>query len=220
MGMREVVQYVAWALGLWLNVVVLAALLRGGYREYPFVFVYALALLLATVIEIAAYTLPHSSIQSVYYWTDEVILDVLVFCVVIAFIDRAAQDAPQRPIARQWLIAGAAIISLVSFWAHSGQNLNRQWTLVSRDLNLCAVGLDVILWSVLIAARRPNRRLLLLSGGLGLQLTGAIMGASLRNLSRRTSFAGSMLEVITGLLGLYIWWRALKPSLATQQSLA
>jgi hypothetical protein len=218
--MRDVVQYLAWAVGLWLNVLVIAALVRGQYREYPFAFIYAVALLLATATEIAAYTLPHSRIQSIYYWTDEVILDILVFCVVIAFIDRAAQDAPRRPVKRHWLIAGAAIISVASYFAHSGQNFNRQMTLVSRDLNLCAVGLDVILWSVLIAARRPNRRLLLLSGGLGVQLTGAIIGESLRNVSRRMSLAGGLLEVGTGLLGLYIWWRALRPSLAPQASLA
>jgi len=88
--------------------------------------------------------------------------------------------------------------------------LNRRMTLVSRDLNICAVILDLILWSLLLAARRPDRRLLLLSGGLGLQLTGAIMGESLRQLARGLYLPGTLLEVTTGVLGLYIWWRALR----------
>jgi hypothetical protein len=83
-------------------------------------------------------------------------------------------------------------------------------TLVSRDLNICAVILDLILWSLLLTARPPNRRLMLLSGGLGLQLTGAIMGEQLRHFSRSMFIIGAVLEVTTGFLGLYVWWRALR----------
>jgi hypothetical protein len=81
-------------------------------------------------------------------------------------------------------------------------------TKVSRDLNICAVILDLILWSMLLAARRPNRRLLLLSGGLGIQLTGALIGESVRQISRATVTLGGAVEVLTGFLGLYTWWRA------------
>jgi hypothetical protein len=83
-------------------------------------------------------------------------------------------------------------------------------TLVSRDLNICAVILDLMLWSLLLTARRPDRRLMLLSGGLGLQLTGAIMGEQLRHFSHSLLLTGTLLEVTTGFLGLYIWWRALR----------
>ena len=78
--------------------------------------------------------------------------------------------------------------------------------------------LDLILWSLLIAARRPDRRLLLLSGGLGMLLTGAIMGESLRHLSRSLVLAGILLEVGTSMFGLYIWWRALRLAPVPQKS--
>jgi hypothetical protein len=211
--MREILQYITWIVGLWLNLLVIVALLRGTYRQYPFIFVYAVTLLLATVVEIAARTAPHSLLLGgVDYWIDEVILDILVFCVVIAFIDRAAQDSARRPLERRWLILGAACVSVASYWLHRDRNFDRQMTLVSRDLNLCAVGLDLLLWFTLLATRRPNRRLLLLSGGLGLQLTGAIMGTTIRNLSPHGYLLGTLLEIITGFLALYIWWRALRPS--------
>jgi hypothetical protein len=84
-------------------------------------------------------------------------------------------------------------------------------TLVTRDLNIWAVILDLILWSLLVASRRRNRPLLLLSGGLGIQLTGAIMGQSLRRMSPDLFFAGALLEVSTSLLALFVWWRALRP---------
>lgn len=217
--MHEALQYISWAVGVLLNLLVVRAMLRGAYREYSLAFAYAVALLLVTVAEIAISNAPPHT-QFTYYWTDEIILDVLVFALVIGFIDRAAGESQRRPIARHWLIIAAVVIFAASYIIHRGPNRNRHWTLVSRDLNLCAVILDLILWTLLLAARRPNRRLLLLSGGLGLQLTGAIMGETVRHKfhSNGGLYAGTLLEVITGFMMLYIWWhafrRATSPSFA------
>ena len=197
--MPLVLQYGAWAIGLWLNLRVISALVRGSYREYPFVFAYALSLLASTVIEIGLQAAPQT-VRDGYYWIDERILDVLVFCVVIAFIDEAARYSKQKTIKRRWLILAAALIFAVSYTIHRSSHLNRQMTLISRDLNICA--------------------LMLLSGGLGLQLTGAIMGEQLRNLSRSLRPEGIFLEVVSGFLGLYIWWRALRTQTARARSLA
>lgn len=208
--MERALQYIAWAIGLWLNVGVLWALVRGAYRQYPFVFAYSLILFASTVVEIGLQAAPHA-VWDVYYWIDEIILDVLVFCLVIAFIDDAARHSKKKVIERRWLILAAAAICVVSFAAHRGSILNLEMTLISRDLNICAVVLDLILWSLLVTARKPDRALLLLSGGLGLLLTGAIMGESLRHLARSLVLTGNLVEVATSLLGLYIWLRALKP---------
>jgi len=215
--MEKVLQYSAYAIGLWLNLKVISALMRGSYRQYPFVFAYALTLLASTMAEIGLRALPKRLWDS-YYWIDEVILDVLVFCVVIAFIDEAARHSKRKLIERRWLVLAAALIFAVSFAVHPGLPMYRQMTLISRDLNICAVILDLILWSLLLTAQRPDRRLLLLSGGLGLQLTGAIMGEQLRNFSHSLWLTGTLLEVTTGLLGLYIWWRALRAAPAPQKA--
>ena len=219
--MRQAFQYCFWAVGLWLNVLVVSAMRRGFYRQYPFAFAYALALLLSTTIEIAASALPRD-VQHTYYWVDEVVLDILVFCVVIAFIDRAAAEAKRNPIERHWLVIGAALICGTSFLLRQDTpgGPNRRMTLVSRDLNICAVILDLILWSLLLASRRPDRRLLLLSGGLGVQLTGAILGQSVRGLSRSGVIPGTLIEVTTGLLALYVWWRAFRPGRVPRDSQA
>jgi len=213
--MQQALQYSAYAIGLWLNLLVIFALMRGSYRQYPFVFAYALTLLVSTVVEIGLHAAP-KTVWDAYYWTDEIVLDVLVYCVVIAFIDEAARHSRQKPLERHWLILAAALIFAGSYAIHQGSSLNLQMTLISRDLNICAVILDLILWSLLAAARRPNRRLMLLSGGLGLQLTGAIMGEQLRHFSHSLYLIGTLLEVTTGLLGLYIWWRALRTAPAPE----
>src|ERR1017187_4626307 len=136
--MQQALQYSAWAIGLWLILRVISVLVRGSYRQYPFVFAYLVTLLVSTVVEIGLQAAP-KSVQDGYYWIDEVILDVLVFCVVIAFIDEAAQHSRQKAIERHWLILGAALICAGSFTIHRGSLFNLQMTLISRDLNICAV---------------------------------------------------------------------------------
>ena len=215
--MKQALQFGSWAIGLWLNVLVISAMTRGGYRRYPFVFAYSLALFASTAIEIVV-QLAAKSYYDLYYWYDEVILDVLVFCLVIALIDQAARSSPRKILERHWLILGAALIAAVSIAVHHPPRFNLRMTLVSRDLNICAVILDLILWSLLLTARRPDRQLLLLSGGLGIQLTGAIMGEQLLSVSRHMYFAGTLLQVATSVLGLYIWWRALRTLPETQHS--
>jgi len=215
--MRQALQYSAWAIGLWLNLQVIAALVRGSYRQYPFVLAYSLTLLVSTVVEIGLQAAP-KTLQDTYYWTDEIVLDVLVFCVVIAFIDEAARHSGQELLERHWLILAATLILAGSYAVHRSSHFNLQMTLISRDLNICAVILDLVLWSLLATARRPNRRLMLLSGGLGLQLTGAIMGGQLRQLSRGLFLTGTLLEVTTGLLALYVWWRALRTAPAHENA--
>lgn len=210
--MRLALQYGSWAIGLWLNLMVIAALIRGGIRRYPFVFAYSLALFLSTLIEIGIRNFPESDWDT-YYWTIDFVVEIMVFFVVIGFIDDAASTA-QKPVARRWLILAAALVLAGSYLIRRNpQHLNLQMTLIIRDLNICSTIIDLILWSLLAAARHPNRRLMLLSGGLGLQLTGAVMGESLRHLSRTFHsllMAGILLEVCTGFLGLYIWWLALR----------
>src|ERR1039458_249302 len=100
--MQQALQYSLWAIGLWLNLQVISVLVRGSYRQYPFVFAYSVTLLVSTVVEIGLQAAPQS-VQDGYYWIDEVILDALVFCVVIAFIDEAARHSKQKLIARHWL---------------------------------------------------------------------------------------------------------------------
>jgi hypothetical protein len=219
--MRLALQYSAWAIGLWLNFLVIAVLARGSFRQYPFVFAYSLALFVSTLMQIGLQALPKPTWEN-FYWKNEIVLEIVLFCVVISFLDEAARSSRRKILQRHWLITAAALVFLVSYFIRRNpEHLNLQMTLISRDLNICATILDLILWVLLAAARRPDRRLMLLSGGLGLQFTGAIMGESLRHLSRDYRWLlmpGTLLEVVTDLLSLYIWWRALRTAPISQST--
>lgn len=221
--MRRValLQYALWAIGMALEVLAISALLRGAYKRFPLLFAYCVTLLLTTVVEVASYTAAYSGARELadkwkyYYWVNDALLQALVFAVVISLIYRAVGRS--RRAVRLLLIVGAFLIFTVSFLAHRGpmSDLSGWMTLVSRDLSFVAVILDLLLWMLLIAARRKDRQLLMLSGALGIQFTGAAIGQSLRQLARGArnfplAVTGSMLVVVSNLICLYVWWQAFR----------
>jgi len=224
--MQPTLQYAAWAVNLTLEILVVQALLRGAYKKYPFIFAYTTALILTTAVEVAAYgafsgaqRLARS--RAFYYWVNEGVLDALIFCVVIALIYRATSSLSSRRIVRFSLIAGAALFAGTSFLIHynSGAVLSRWMTLWSRDLSFSASILDLALWTMLVASREKDRRILMLSGALGVQFSGEAIGHSLRTLSRALVWPGNLLILFSDLACLYVWWQTFRAAPARKDAL-
>jgi hypothetical protein len=222
--MRFVLQLCGLLIGLPLELLIIGALLRGGYRRFPFIFAYAIIDFLTTAVEIPSavdYVRgTHGAARSLstLYWPLEVVMQVLVYSVVMSLIYRASAKLRSRRMVRASLIAGAVLFAGISFLIHYSPALSAGLWMTPwiRDLNLCSAILDLALWALLIAAaREKDHRLLLLSGGLGIKFTGEAIGASirqlaLRNRSRSISTAGNVLIMLTNLVFLYIWWQALR----------
>ena len=203
--MEFAIQIADWCVGLPLEVLIISELLRGLWRRYLFLFAYVVALFLATAIEIpvyvAYYTGNHQAFRSRAwtYWLDEVVLLA-------------------RRVFRFGLIVGSVAGMAISGWlryeprAASAGPFMTAWT---GDLYFGAAALDLALWALLIASREKDHRLLLLSGGLGIQFTGEAIGTSivqlaLRNRSRTLSLSGGVVMVLADLMFLYIWWQAFR----------
>lgn len=218
------------ALLVWLplNLLIIAALLRGEYRRFPFIFAYTVVEFLATAAEIPAYWAVHThgheaeGLQVFVYWMDETIAQVLIFAVVISLIHNATAGLDSRRVLRMMLVAGAFLFTGISFLIHYTPRVRAglwmtPWT---RDINFCAALLDLVLWALLIASREKDRRLLLLTGGLGIQFAGEAMGQAVRQLaiqhrSHPIALLGSTLVVTADILRSYIWWRVFYKSRAT-----
>jgi hypothetical protein len=240
-----VLQMCGWLVGIPLEFLVVAALIRGPYRQFPLVFLYASANFVAALVEIpfrVQYFLTGQA--SVWdraakiYWVNDVILQVLVFAVVISLIDQAASEGRRRRMVRAGLIAGALLFAGASLFIHyhyvihhvppplkSGYWSN-PWM---RDLNVCTTVLDLALWTMLIASRQGDRRLLLISGALGMQFTGEAIGAAIRDLSvpkmvEAISLTGSVVSVLADAACLYVLWQTFRsardcvPSLTTSNA--
>jgi hypothetical protein len=203
--MDLVIQLCSYLVGLPLELLTIAAMLRGGFKRYPFVFAYILTFFLTTVVEmpssVAYYYLrqitPDLTNPRVvraaedyvwWYWLDEAILQVLVFAVVISLIYYATSKLAPRRIVRLGLIAGAVLFAAISFLVHyhpptPNVSFGLWATPWARDLRLCAAVLDLALWAMLIASREKDQRLLMLSCALGIMFAGETVGESLRNLA-------------------------------------
>ena len=221
--MRFAIQLCGLVIGLPLQLLIIGTLLRGGYRRFPFLFAYVIGDFLTTGVEIPSALGYHRGMQwaafvfPAVHWFNAVVMQVLVYLVVMSLIYLATSQLRSRRIVRASLIVGAILFAGASFLIHRNPALNMgsfmtPWT---RDLSFCSTILDLALWALLIASREKDHRLLLLSGGLGIQFTGVAIGTSivqlaLRTHSRAMSFSGGVVMMLADLLFLYIWWQALR----------
>jgi hypothetical protein len=229
--MRFAIQLCGLVIGLPLQLLIIGAMLRGAYRRFPFLFAYMIGDLLTTVVEVpSAVGYDRGTQGAVFafpavYWFNAVVMQVLVYAVVMSLIYEATGQLRSRRIVRASLIAGALLFAGISFLIHWNPALNTGSFLTPwiRDLNFCSSILDLALWALLIAAREKDNRVLLLSGGLGIQFTGQAMGTSIRQLALRTrsralSLTGGVMMLLANLVFLYIWWQAMRTAPVRQRS--
>lgn len=224
--MQFALQLICWAVGLPLSLLVIAALLRGGYRLFPVLFLYQILDFLLTVASLPPYISFYiyreadaRTRMAQWFWWDELLLQPLVYAVVISLIYRATEKVRSRGLVRGVLIGGAVVIAGGSFFFHFNPHLPfgdwmAFWT---RDLTFSAAILDLALWALLLASPIKDSRLLLVSGGLGIQFAGEAIGESLRSMaiqrhSRPLSFTGSLIISLVDLLSVYIIWQAFRSS--------
>lgn len=215
--MRVVLQYAGWIIGLPLELFIIAALLRGAYRRFPFLLAYSVALFLTTVIEISVNQAYFSGIRVshsrvTYYWIDEGIRQTLLFSVVMSLTYLATTNFRSRHLVRAVLIFGAVMLVSTSFLVHYDPHvsLTRWMTQWVRDMDFAAAFLDLVLWTLLLTSRNKDAQLLMLSGGLGIQFAGEAIGESLRFLFRWPLSPGDLVGMITSLVALWFLWQALR----------
>jgi len=212
-----------YLVGLPLELLVIAALLNGAYRQFPTVFAYVVAEFLTTVIEIplalAWYRSSDAHIgrtYAIWYWRDEIIMQFLVFAVVISLLWLATSAARSRRVLRLMITLGVLLFAGISFAVHHEPPpapMGRWMTFWARDLNFGAALLDMLLWAMLIAKRQKDTRVLMVSGGLGIMFAGEAIGQSVRSLANQHSaitLPGSILVMLTNLAFLYIWWQTFR----------
>jgi hypothetical protein len=216
--MESAFQVGAYLVGVPLDLMVVAVLLRGEYRRYPFIFLYAVVDLLTTILEIQpsmAYGSGNAEARHRWvqmFWINERIMQVLVFLLVISLVYSATKHLRPRRTLLTGMICGTLLVVAISLWAHHDLNhhVGRYMTRLTRDLNFCAAILDLGLWALLIGSRKKDYKLLLVTGALGIQFAGGAIGQSLRDMSPGIVAAASDFTVITSLARVYIWWRAFR----------
>jgi hypothetical protein len=212
-------QIVAYVIGLPLELMIMAALLRGQWKQYPFVFVYVLGDFLTSVLEIqpglqyeGATAQAKKSFASLYWW-DERIMQVLVFLLVVSIIYRAAAHLRTRRTLLMSVVCGVLLLAGITLFIYfdpavtTGTWMN-PWL---RNLNFSAAILDLGLWGLLIGARQKDYKLLMVSGGLGIQFTGAAIGQAFRQLHSSVHLTAYFIT-LSSLICLFVMWQAFRKS--------
>jgi hypothetical protein len=221
---RFVIEVVSAIIWLPMELLVIATLLRGQYRRFPFILAFVVAEFLAVAAEIPAYWAYYhhvknaTSQKTLLFALNEVVLQVLIYAVVVSLIYQATARLKSRRVVALGVVAGAIAFAGISFAIHRagpGVTTGTWFTQWTRDLNFCSAILDLGLWTLLISSRQKDSRLLMISGGLGIRFTGEAIGDSIRQLaikhrSTPLSLTGSVLVTLVDLLCLFIWWQALR----------
>jgi hypothetical protein len=226
--MQLAFQVLLYVVGLPLQLMVIAALLRGPGRQYPFLFLYAIADFLTTVLEIRpSLTIDSATPETLrsfanLYWWDERLLQCLVFLMVISLVYKSSAQYRPRRVLLTGIIVGTVAFAAITFFIHFNPDpavAPGKWmTPWTRDMNFCAAILDLGLWATLIAAREKDYRLLMVSGALGLQFTGEAISQSLRGMSQQVQDVAAYIVPLPNLACLYIWWQAFRSAPVNSKS--
>ena len=222
-GMRLGLEILALAVGLPLQVLVVAALLRGSWRRFPLVLAFSVEELVSALVQAPGALDAMRGLHPpglpywITYWTGNAINQLLLYAVVISLLYRACERLRSVRVARVLLILGAGLVAGGTFLVHYHPSLKHGVWLTPwfRDLNFACALMDVVLWTSLLVVRDKDRQLLMLSGGLGVEFAGASIGESLRQLAMRSrshplALAGGVIMVAASLFRFYTWWQALR----------
>lgn len=196
---------------------VVLLLLAANYRRYPLLFAYCLVLLSVTLIEWRAVLRGvdyQSAAWGTLYWRNELVVDLLLFLMVIGLTLKAMDGSALRGKFKQALFvvtAAALILPLVIFPARF---TTRWFYSTSQLLNFGGAVLNLVLWGALLTNRKRDPRLLAVSAGLGVAVTGAAMAYGLMIFTHSQGVARPLVDLFksaTHASSMLIWCWAFYP---------
>jgi len=213
--MLSLIDWALMAAGFALQFLVMQVMLRGPWREYPWVFAYLVWSPLSTVVQLSFkhHFGPRSREFVRAYWTADFVGTCLILLLIIHLIWRAMEGRPNRNVVYGGLLAGvlglAVGVVLYMRWTQRTFLLGAWMTELGRNYYFLATLLNAILWFTLMKVNHPDRRLYLITSGMGLTLSGAAIAHALRVTRTLLPLTGGLL-VGSYLLSLYVWYVAFR----------
>jgi hypothetical protein len=206
-------QWTFWAIGLGLQILLILTLSQGAGRYFPTLYAYIVCLLGTTVADILVVQIVGSKSSSYYsyYWSAELVRQSVLFVLVVSLAMHVAPVSRRTNAMARFIALGAGAIWLGSVGICYSPSVNTWMTSVVRNLSFFTGVLNLIVWFLCARSETRDVQRLMIAGGLGLQMTGEAIGQALRQMrvSYEVTAAGSIFIVVTHLLCLFIWWRAL-----------
>ncbi len=186
-------------------------------RKYGFVLAYCSLQLLTSLLEVVVLSKFGSGSKQfrLAFWTDEIVLDLLLFLILILLTYRAMEHRPGRFAMGRALGVVTAMVIGLPFVVFKGAFVMTAWfNHTSQMLNFGAAILNLGLWTALLGSAQRDRKLLTVSAGFGVMATGVAVSFGLRVLVPQHSAlsAGlSQIFVLSHLAGGMILCWAFRP---------
>ena len=197
--------------GLAGEIVLFALFFRGPYRTYPLLFAYCVAQLISTLsLSWTIYGLGRESdLYRRLYWSFEILFDISLFLAVISMIFKVVGESPMRRQFGRMLTALATAVIISPFLLYYERSVfSTAWfNGASQVLNFGVALMTLGLWTALLSGRQRDLRLLAISAGLGIAVTGSAI-----SFGARQFFATGVGRDIANLIGqlaydggLFVW---------------
>jgi hypothetical protein len=157
----------------------------GLVRKYAFVLAYCSVQLITSLLEVFVvhkFGTGGKQYKNIF-WTDEIVLDLLLFLILILLTYRAMEGSPARAAMGRMLGAVTLAVLVLPFVLFKGAFVRTGWfDHTSQMLNFGAALLNLGLWTALLGSHKRDRTLLTVSAGFGILATGAAISFGLRRL--------------------------------------
>lgn len=192
-----------------LQLLIIAALLRGHFRKHPILLALITLDFLGTVVGAAAIfdTGTWTRESARIYWICEGIQYTLVFACQVHMLYPTLRERNTR-LRLAHLVIAEVLLTAGSAWLCYHPRLSFWMTQMARNFCFASVLLNLTLWTSLI--RSFDRQRLLITASLGFLVTGGAIGHSLRQMSPHLVLIGNLFIVGLYLLFLFTLWRAVR----------
>jgi hypothetical protein len=204
-------------LALIFQIALLFLLVSGGFWKFPLLSLYTVFQYLTGMAEISVSREFGTGglLYARLYWSDEILLDLILFLMVIAFTLQALEGSPVRDKAKRFL-TGVVVIAVVApfvLYYHRAIFSTPWFNRTSQFLNFAAAIMNLSLWTALLFNKKRDPQLLTVSIGLGVTVTGAALHFGLRQLvSPGLRPLSELVGSLTHLAGVFVWCWAFRPA--------
>lgn len=205
-----------------LELLVIYYLVRGPGKRFPFVFVFCAVQILITSTDtlVSEVVTTKSAAYPNIYWAGDMLAHAAILLLTISLVGKTLERQPRRQLTIGILVLGVLGFALFSAYSLHDSNLSRWMTSLTRNLSFCEEILNMILWMLLIQRRDSDYLLLMVSAGIGVQVTGEAIGHTLRLYTfahqRTMVWVPNLLVYVAEILCLCIWIWAFRSTLQKQ----
>lgn len=195
------------AFPLFLDAVVLYFLVKAPRRRFPLVAVFCAMQIVVTSAVVGVALISQSRpLYVATYWTGDLVGHAVISLLMISLIWQTLEDNRARKKTILLIGLGVICFALGSAYVFYDPLLGRWMTPLSRNLSFGEEVLNLILWSLLLKGRGSGYLLLMVSAGIGVQVTGEVIGHTLRlYTSRSIVWVPTTLVYVSEVVCLCIW---------------